>query len=85
MASGANSQLKAWEIFKSDDKFSVPANKEVYNVYMRLLKLIPYARWDTKQAVKNMRIVSKAFIAKLISNENEKEEQNDNAVAAPAA
>lgn len=67
MASGANSQLKAWEIFKTDNKFNVPPNKEVYDVYIRLLKIIPYARWDTMQAVKNMRNISNAFVAKLFT------------------
>lgn len=62
MASGVNSQITAWELFRSDNKLSVPDNVEIYDVYIRLLKVAKYAKWDLNLANKKMAVVSKKFL-----------------------
>jgi hypothetical protein len=66
MASGVNSQTNAWELFKSnpETKLNVPPNEEVFDIYFRLLKVIPYCCWDQNIATKNLRTIGKDFIQK---------------------
>lgn len=62
MASGVNSQLSAWELFDKSNKITMPKTMENYDVYFRLIKLIPYCRWDQSIANKKMQLISKMFL-----------------------
>lgn len=64
MASGVNGQLKAWELFNTEGRTSIPTSVENFDIYFRLLKVVPYCKWDQKQATKKLRSVAKYFIQK---------------------
>lgn len=64
MASGVNSQLTAWELFSKNNKLRLPTTKEIYDVYLRLLKIIPYCCWNQDFATKKMQLISKMYLQK---------------------
>jgi hypothetical protein len=64
MASGVDGQLTAWELFKPENKsFSVPESIELYDVYLRLMKVARFARWDLTMANRRLMYISKKFLA----------------------
>ena len=64
MASGVTGQLTAWELFKPENKsFSVPDSVELYDVYLRLMKVAQYARWDLGMANRRLMYISRKFLA----------------------
>ena len=69
MASGVNSQISAWEIFKPfvagvKRDFTVPKSVKTFDIYFRLLKVIPYCKWSQGIAIQNLRFIGKVMVQK---------------------
>jgi hypothetical protein len=64
MASGVSGQLTAWELFKPENKgFSVPDSVELYDVYLRLMKVARFARWNLGMANRRLMYISRKFLS----------------------
>lgn len=66
MASGTNGQLSAWELFSPNTKAKLPTTMKMYDVYVRLLKIIPYCGWNQSIATKKLQNISKMCLQKRI-------------------
>jgi hypothetical protein len=64
MASGATSQLSAWQLFKENTshKISVPENNEMYDVYVRTLRVAKFAGWNVECAESNLSKITRLFL-----------------------
>jgi hypothetical protein len=69
MASGLKSHIGVCDLFSQNCELNnIPSTVKIYDIYIRVLKLCKYAKWNVQKAIIKMKIISKKFVQLNINN-----------------